>query len=68
MYRSKLVYDDRIRRSEHFSPFSTLCDKREEANLWTDIFFFSLTTKRKEREREQGESDTTSIRGVHTFL
>jgi hypothetical protein len=79
MYRSKLWCDDRRRRrrrrSEHFSPFSTLYDKRErkEASLWTDIFL-SFTTKKeiggRARESEQGESDIASIRGmcVHYFV
>ncbi len=76
MYRSKLWCDDRRRRrrrSEHFSPFSTLYEKRERGSHYMDRYFSLLYDekkgKRERRDREQGESDIASIRGmcVHYF-
>ncbi len=61
MYRSKLWCDDRRRRrrrrrrrSKHFSPFSTLYNKREEASVWTDIFL-SFTMKKRKREGRESK-------------
>jgi hypothetical protein len=50
--------------------FSTLYDKRERKPVYGQIFSFFDDEKREkeEREREQGESDIVSIRGVYTLF